>query len=78
MPFETIEIKTTKGKQAVIIPEFMHFKDGKAYIKKLGNSIQIIPVNNAWSIFFESLNDFSNDFMNDRDQGDNLDRESFD
>jgi antitoxin VapB len=40
--------------------------------------IYIIPFHNPWQNFFDSLSDFSNDFMSDRNQPSQQNRELFD
>ena len=78
MEFETIDIKNRKGFQAIRIPEKLKINDSKVYLKKIGNSLYIIPFHNPWQNLFESLDTFTNDFMTDRNQPDNQERESID
>ncbi|OQX76474.1 MAG: hypothetical protein B6D64_09805 [Bacteroidetes bacterium 4484_276] len=78
MEFETIDIKNKKGFQAIRIPEKLKINDSKVYLKKIGNSLYIIPFHNPWQNLFESLDTFTNDFMTDRNQPDNQERESID
>ncbi len=78
MEFETIEIKNQKGFQAIRIPEKLKINDNKVYQKKIGNSLYIIPFHNPWENLIESLDSFTSDFMNDREQPDDQKRESFD
>lgn len=76
MSFETIEIKNKKGMQAIRIPKLMKFDDDKAYLKKVGNALYIIPFHNPWQNLLESIDSFTPDFMEQREQpGDQL-RES--
>ena len=77
MAFETIEIKTQKGIQAIRIPDNLKINDDKVYLKKIGNSLYIIPYHNPWENLIESLDIFTSDFMSDRKQPDNQKRESF-
>jgi antitoxin VapB len=39
----------------------------EVYIKKMGNAIALIPKDNPWQSLFESLEQFSEDFMTTRD-----------
>lgn len=78
MEFETIDIKKQKGFQAIRIPDRLKIDDNKVYLKKIGNSIYIIPFHNPWQNLFESLDSFTTDFMNERKQPDHQKRESFD
>ncbi len=78
MEFETIDIKNKRGFQDLRIPEKLKINDSKVYLKKIGNSLYIIPFHNPWQNLIESLDIFTNDFMTDRKQPNNQKRESFD
>jgi len=78
MEFETIDIKEKKGVQAIMIPHAFKINDSKVYLKKIGNSIHIIPFHNPWQNLIESLDTFTPDFMTERNQPDIQKRESFD
>ena len=51
--------------QAVRLPKEFAVPDGELYIKKIGGAILLIPKNDPWKLFEESLNGFSNDFLAD-------------
>ena len=68
MAFETIDIKHKKGFQAIRIPDKLKINDSKVYLKKIGNSLYIIPFHNPWENLIESLDTFTPDFMTDREQ----------
>ena len=78
MGFKTIEIKNIKGSQEIRIPKQMEIDDDKAYLKKVGNAIYIIPYHDPWQNLIESVDSFTPDFMEDRNQPKNQTRESFD
>ena len=78
MGFRTIDIKNTKGSQAIRIPKQMKIDDDKVYLKKVGNALYIIPYHKPWQNLFESLDSFTPDFMDERKQPFNQQRESFD
>jgi len=78
MSFETIDIKNKKGIQAIKIPSRMKLNDDKAYLKKVGNALYIIPFHNPWQNLIESIESFTPDFMDDRGQLENQQRESID
>ena len=78
MAFETINIQNSKGFQAIRIPKRMRIKDNKVYIKKIGNTLYLIPFNNPWQSMIDSLNEFTDDFMDDRDQQEIQTRENID
>ena len=56
----------------------MHIDDDKVYLKKVGNALYIIPYHKPWQNLFESLDSFTSDFMDERDQPQDQKRELFD
>ena len=78
MAFETIDIQKEKGFQAIRIPEKLKINDNKVYLKKIGNSLFLIPFHNPWENLIESLDNFTPDFLSSREQPDNQKRETFD
>ncbi len=78
MAFETIDVKNKKGFQAIRIPDTLKIDDDKVYLKKIGNSLYIIPFHHPWDNLIKSLDDFTPDFMTDREQPEKQKRESFD
>jgi antitoxin VapB len=52
----------------VILPEDFKMAGTEVYIKKVGNTIILIAKDNPWQSLFESLDQFSDDFMTTRDQ----------
>ena len=78
MGFKTIDIKNKKGSQAIRIPKQMKIDDDKVYLKKVGNALYIIPYHKPWQNLFDSLDSFTSDFMDNREQPDNQQRESID
>ena len=80
MAFETIDIiRNTSGKssQLIEIPENLKIDDDKVYLKKVGNTIYVIPYHNPWESLLESVDSFTEDFMSDRDQPVQQQREFF-
>ncbi|MBU0488444.1 MAG: AbrB/MazE/SpoVT family DNA-binding domain-containing protein [Bacteroidetes bacterium] len=61
-------MKNNKGLQAIRIPRRMRIDDDKVYLKKVGNSIFIIPFHAPWQNLIDSLVFFTPDFMADREQ----------
>jgi len=62
--------RTTKtfkngNSQAVRIPNEFRLPDGLLRIEKIGGVILLIPQNDPWSLFDESLKGFSGDFLAD-------------
>jgi antitoxin VapB len=78
MAFETIEIKNKKGGQAITLPRGMEINDSKAYLKRVGNTIHIIPFHNPWQNMIEGVDLFTPDFMENRNQSSEQKRESLD
>ena len=61
-------VRTTRtfkngNSQAVRIPNEFRLPDGELRIEKIGSAILLIPKNDPWRLFDESLNGFSDDFL---------------
>lgn len=54
--------------QAVRLPKEFRFEGEEVFIKKLGKATVLLPVKNPWQPLFESINKFSSDFMDAREQ----------
>lgn len=78
MAFEAIDIQDISGFQSIKIPDNFKINDDKVYLKKVSNALYIIPFHNPWQSLIDSVNDFSQDFMNDRERPTDQARESFD
>lgn len=78
MRIATVDITKTNGEQAISIPDDMRINDDKVYLKKIGNTLHIIPYHNAWQNLIDSTALFTKDFMETRNQLDNEQRESLD
>lgn len=72
---EAVIIQNESGSQTLIIPDDLKIDDDKVYIKKTGRTLHIIPYHNAWQSMLNSLNDFSGDFMSERLQPDQQNRD---
>ena len=68
MGFEAIDIKNNEGFQDIRIPKEMKINDDKVFLRKIGNVIYVIPFHSPWQNFVESLDTFTSDFMENRDQ----------
>lgn len=64
----TAQIRTDGTHQIVILPDEFNMTGTEVYIKKVGNAIVLIAKENPWQSLFESLDQFSEDFMTDREQ----------
>ena len=78
MGIETIDIKNNKGTQAIRIPKKMRINDDKVYLKKVGNTLYVIPYHSPWHNLFASTDSFTSDFMDERNQPIQQQRDSFD
>ena len=61
--------------QAVRLPKQFRFEGDKVYIKKIGNAVVLLPMDNSWDSLFESLDKFTDDFMIEREQPEQQSRE---
>ena len=78
MTIQTINIQNISGYQSINIPDNLKINDDKVYIKKIGNTLYIIPYHNPWKSMMDSLNKFTPDFMDNRQQPDNQNRDNLD
>ena len=78
MAFETIDVLESAGYQSLKIPEGFKINDDKVYLKKVGNALFVIPFHKPWENLVNSVSDFTQDFMEDREQPDIQEREDFD
>ena len=61
--------------QAVRLPKQFRFEGNAVSIQKIGDSVVLSPIQDDWSAFFEAAADFSPDFMSEREQGTQPERE---
>ena len=61
----TAKIFENGRSQAVRLPKEYRFRDEEVAINKIGDIVMLIPKENKWSGFLDSLNLFSEDFMSD-------------
>ncbi len=54
--------------QAVRLPKEFSFKGSEVFIKRQGNAVVLIPTLDPWHSLIESLELFSEDFMESREQ----------
>jgi antitoxin VapB len=66
----------TNGRsQAVRLPKEFRLPGSEVYIRREGNNIVLIPIDDPWQPFVESLGTADEDFMAERDQGEQESRE---
>jgi antitoxin VapB len=63
--------------QAVRLPKEYRIDGDHVYIKKIGNAVILLPIKNSWQTLFDGIENFSDDFMNDRNQPATQEREDF-
>jgi len=54
--------------QALRLPKEFEFSGDRVYIKKVGHTVVLIPYQTPWQSLFDSLDQFSDDFMDSREQ----------
>lgn len=54
--------------QAVRLPKEFQFVGNQVYIKRMGNVVVLFPTQDPWRTLIDSLDQFSDDFMESRDQ----------
>ncbi|MCM1267747.1 MAG: type II toxin-antitoxin system VapB family antitoxin [Bacteroidales bacterium] len=61
----TAKIFENGRSQAVRLPKEYRFSDEEVAVNKIGDVVILMPKENKWSGFLDSLNLFSEDFMKD-------------
>ena len=74
---QTAKIFINGRSQAVRLPKEFRFSDNDVFIKKIGNMVVLIPKDDPWSSLVNSLDQFTDDFMEAREQPDHNYREKF-
>jgi antitoxin VapB len=65
---DTAKIFKNGKSQAIRLPKEYRFQGSKVYVKQVGNAVVLIPEHDSWQTLIESLAQFSDDFMLDRQQ----------
>lgn len=63
--------------QAVRLPKDFRFDGDRVNIKRVGKAVVLLPHNEPWEILFDSLEQFTSDFMEERRQPAVEEREGF-
>ncbi len=67
---DTAKLFANGRSQAVRLPKKYAFAGEEVYIKRIGAMVVLIPKEDPWKPFADSLGKFTSDFMEDgRDQG---------
>lgn len=54
--------------QAVRLPKEFRFEGDEVLIKKAGNAVVLLPKKKSWDSLLDSLDQFTGDFMAEREQ----------
>ncbi|MEN9869026.1 MAG: hypothetical protein RLZZ171_9 [Cyanobacteriota bacterium] len=74
---ETAKLFQNGQSQAVRLPKKYRFPGDKVLIRRIGNAVVLLPYQDAWETLFESLEQFSADFMSEeRQQPESQERET--
>lgn len=65
---KTIQIKRSKGKRILQLPDDLILEDDWNLLKKVENVVHLVPVNDPWTGMFDAVNDFTEDFIPERNQ----------
>jgi antitoxin VapB len=71
----TAKLFKNGGSQAVRLPKEFRFEGTRVFIKKVGDAVVLLPRQDSWQMLFDSLEQFTDDFMTTRDQPEQQDRE---
>jgi antitoxin VapB len=65
---ETAKLFQNGKSQAVRLPKPYRFSGDRVYIKRVNNAVVLLPVDDPWRSLIDSLAQFSDDFMETREQ----------
>jgi antitoxin VapB len=54
--------------QAVRLPKEYRFKGRDVYVHRMGSAVILLPIDKPWQSLIDSLSEFSEDFMDNRNQ----------
>ena len=74
---QTAKIFINGRSQAVRLPKDFRFSGNDVFIKKIGKMVVLLPKDDPWSSLVKSLDQFTDDFMDNRDQPNQDSREKF-
>ena len=73
---QTAKLFVNGRSQAVRLPKEFRFEGDDVYIKSYQRIVMLLPKDSPWSTLVNSLDQFSSDFMDDRNQPKAQQRES--
>jgi len=65
---KTAKIFRNGQSQAVRLPKEFRLEGDEVFVKRVGNSVVLLPKKNSWASLVNSLPQFSQDFMQVRNQ----------
>ncbi len=74
---QTAKIFINGRSQAVRLPKEFRFAEDDVFIKKIGKMVVLLPKDDPWSLLVNSLDQFTDDFMETREQPDQIPRDNF-
>ena len=72
---DTARLFQSGRSQAVRLPKAYRFEGTQVFIKKIGDAVVLMPYQGGWQTLFDSLDEFSEDFMASRGQSEQQLRE---
>ena len=60
---DTARLFVNGRSQAVRLPKEFRFEGDRVYVKRVGNAVVLLPYSGSWEGLFQSLDAFSDDFM---------------
>jgi antitoxin VapB len=69
MAMTIAQVTTENGHPVVHLPAEVSLKNGQVSVKQIGDAVILVPHNvDPWKIFSDCVNEFTPDFMQDRNQ----------
>jgi antitoxin VapB len=65
---QTAKVFMNGRSQAVRLPKEFRFSENDVFIKKIGKIVILFPKEDPWASFANSLDQFTDDYMETRDQ----------
>lgn len=65
---ERAKIFQSGRSQAVRLPKEFRFHGSEVFVKRIGNAVVLLPTDDAWDSLAQSLDLFSDDYMTERKQ----------
>ncbi len=75
---DTAKLFQSGRSQAVRLPKAYRFTGGHVFVKRVGSAVLLMPEAHSWDLMFEACDEFSKEFMKDRNQPKHQERPGFD